>query len=110
MQSKLNSSISFDGKASVNSEYKFEARVELWPAENGWHLARVPIKLSKPLEILADRGLIAVEATIGSSSWKTSLLPYGDGTHFIALPAKVRKKENISLDDKVKARFTLRER
>ncbi len=94
----------------MNNEYEFEARVELWPAENGWHLVRIPAKLSKPLEILADRGLIAIEATIGSSSWKTSLLPYGDGTHFLALPAKVRKKERISLDDKIRIHFTLRER
>lgn len=93
----------------MNQVYEFESSVELWPAENGWHLVRVPTKLSKPLEILADRGLIAVQVTIGSSSWSTSLLPYGDSSHFIPLPAKVRKKESIGLNDKIKVIFTLRE-
>jgi len=35
-------------------------------------------------------------------------LPMGDGTHFIALPAKVRKKENLSLGDEVEISFETR--
>lgn len=94
----------------MKQEYRFEAKVELFTQDNGWHYAKVPVKLSKPLEILADRGLIAVQATVGMSSWLTSLLPYGDGSHFIALPAKVRKKESIGLGDMIKISFELRER
>lgn len=94
----------------MKQEYTFEAIVEIFPQDNGWHYVKVPSKLSKPLEVLADRGLIAVQATVGKSSWNTSLLPMGDGTHFIALPAKVRKKENISLDNTIKASFVLRKR
>jgi len=74
----------------------FNAKVELFEREKGWYYISVPTYLSKPLEYLADRGLIAIIAKIGSSSWPTSLLPMGDGTHFIALPAKVRKKEKLS--------------
>lgn len=94
----------------MQQEYTFEGFVELFPQDNGWHYVKVPIKLSKPLEPLADRGLIAIQATVGTSSWPTSLLPMGDGTHFIALPVKVRKKENIALGAKIKISFTLRER
>jgi hypothetical protein len=75
-----------------------------------WWFVRVPTELSKPLEIFAERGLIAVTATVGKASWQTSLMPYGDGTHFIALPAKVRKPNSIRLGDSVTVAFVPRDR
>ncbi|MDR1605324.1 MAG: DUF1905 domain-containing protein [Gracilibacteraceae bacterium] len=36
--------------------------------------------------------------------------PGGDGTHFIALPAKVRAREKLARGDEVKVSFVLRER
>ena len=75
----------------------FSGEVRLFEREKGWYYVSVPTGLSKPLLHLADRGLIAVTVKIGSSSWPTSLLPMGDGTHFIALPVKVRTKEKLSL-------------
>ena len=90
--------------------YIFTAQVELFEREMGWHYVSVPTELSKPLEYLADRGLIAVTANVGGSCWPTSLLPMGDGTHFIALPAKVRKKEKISLGTTVEISFEIRTR
>jgi len=74
----------------------FSGEVKLFERDKGWYYVTVPSELSKSLLHLADRGLIAVTAGIGGSSWSTSLLPMGDGTHFIALPAKVRKKEKLS--------------
>jgi hypothetical protein len=88
----------------------FIANVELFEREKGWHYVSVPTELSKPLEYLADRGLIAIMAKVGNSSWPTSLLPMGDGTHFIALPAKVRSKEKISLGVVVEVSFAIRTR
>ena len=87
---------------------RFNANVELFEREKGWYYVSVPTSLSKPLEHLADRGLIAVTARVGNSSWSTSLLPMGDGTHFIALPAKVRKKENLSLGVAIEISFETR--
>jgi len=88
----------------------FVAKVEFFDRVNGWHYVSVPMKISKPVEHLADRGLIAVTASIGSSSWPTSLLPMGDGTHFIPLPAKVRTKEKLSLGATVEVSFETRSR
>ena len=39
-----------------------------------------------------------------------SVLPMGDGTHFIALPAKVRSKEKLSLVAEVEISFETRVR
>ena len=88
----------------------FEAKIELFERDKGWYYVSVPTELSKPLEHLADRGLIAVTARIGNASWQTSLLPMGDGTHFIALPAKVRSKEKLSLGMEVEITFVVRAR
>jgi len=88
----------------------FVAKVELFEREKGWYYVSVPTELSKPLEYLADRGLIAVTAKVGNTSWSTSLLPMGDGTHFLALPAKVRSKEKLSPGVAVEISFETRTR
>jgi hypothetical protein len=89
---------------------KFVDNVKLFERDKGWYYVSVPTDLSKPIEYLADRGLIAVTAKVGNSSWHTSLLPMGDGTHFIALPAKVRSKEKLSLGVEVEMSFETRVR
>jgi len=88
----------------------FAAAVKLFERENGCRYVSVPTALSQPLEHLADRGLIAVTATVGGSSWRTSLLPMGDGTHFIAMPAKVRAREKLTLCVEIDVSFETRER
>jgi hypothetical protein len=88
----------------------FTAKVEIFQREKGWYYVSVPTDLSKPLEHLEDRGLIAVTAKAGSSTWLTSLLPMGDGTHFIALPSKIRSKEKLSLGEEAIVSFATRER
>jgi len=78
-------------------ENTFIAQIERFEMQGGWHYVPVPVELSKPIEFLAIHfGFIAINATVGNSSWQTSLLPKGDGTHFIALPKKVRVKEKLS--------------
>ena len=88
----------------------FTGQVELFQKDKDWYYVSVPLEFSKPLEHLADRGLIAITARVGASSWPTSMLPMGDGTHFIALPAKVRKPEKLSLGMPVELSFELRTR
>lgn len=89
---------------------KFVDNVKLFERDKGWYYVSVPTEISRPLEHLADRGLIAVTVIVGNSSWHTSLLPMGDGKHFIALPAKVRSKEKLSLGTEVVVSFETRTR
>lgn len=77
--------------------FAFKAKVCLFPQEGGWHYVSVPQKYTDTLKPLADRGLVAVQATVGGSTWNTSLLPMGDGSQFMPLPAKVRDKEKVSV-------------
>lgn len=90
--------------------YTVVGQVELFPQDGGWHFVRVPIRISDELEHLADRGLIAVRATVGDTTWDTSLLPMGDGTTFLALNARVRKRNALATGDVVTVTFTPRDR
>ena len=68
-----------------------DGRVQQFPQAGGWYYVAVPQRYTEVLQPLAVRGLIAVHVVVGEVSWDTSLLPMGDGTHFIPLPAKVRR-------------------
>ena len=89
----------------------FETRgdIELFPQKGGWHYVRVPIDFKDVAKDLGMRGLIPISVTLGETRWDSSLLPMGDGTHFIALSAKVRKAENLKVGDKVNIDFIFRD-
>jgi hypothetical protein len=89
-------------------EYSATDKVELFPQKGGWYYIKIPLNITKPFQNKADRGLIAIKARVGDYTWDTSLLPLGDGTHFIPLNAKVRKKESIDIGDRITIYFTLR--
>lgn len=90
--------------------YTFSAEVQLFDKEDPWYFVSAPKKYVKEFAQHMDRGLVAIEATLGSSTWNTSLMPKGDDTLFIPLSAKVRKKEQIALGDRVAVTFVLRKR
>ena len=90
--------------------YTTTGEVELFPQAGGWYFVRVPPSISDELTDLGDRGLIAVRATVGDSTWDTSLLPMGDGTKFIALNARVRKANHLDIGDSVTVGFSPRVR
>lgn len=52
--------------------------------------------------------MIPITATIGKTSWETSLLPMGNGTYFIALKKQIRKKEDVQLQDTISISFIVR--
>ncbi|MCL1876548.1 DUF1905 domain-containing protein [Candidatus Saccharibacteria bacterium] len=91
---------------------KFSGIVEVCGDEAGyWHIVRVPEKVSGAYKSLAiNFGFIPVTLTVGKSSWSSSFMPAGDGTHIIAVPTKVRKANNIQLGDKISVEFEMRER
>jgi hypothetical protein len=89
--------------------YQTRGLVEIFPQKGGWVYIRVPSSITRELLYRADRGLIPIKATVGKTSWETSLLPMGDGTHFIALNARVRKRENIDVGKMITISFELRE-
>ena len=89
----------------MSDDYHVIGNVELFPQEGGWYYIAVPQWISDELADLADRGLVAIRATVGTASWDTSLLPRGDGSHFVALNAKVRKANAVNVGDRITLTF-----
>ncbi|MCI0549425.1 MAG: DUF1905 domain-containing protein [Anaerolineae bacterium] len=93
-----------------SKHFPVSGEVKIFQVDNPWIYVDVPKKYTDDTKHLADRGLVAITATLGTSIWNTSLMPMGDGTQFIPLPAKVRKLENVEIGDRIKLSFVLRKR
>jgi len=92
----------------MNSKtFTVKGTVQIFPQQGGWIYVSVPKKLSELAKGM-KWGLVPITAQVGKTSWNTSLLPMGDGTHFIPLNAKVRKKEDIAVPDTIRLLFKLR--
>ena len=93
--------------------YKVKAKVWLWPGEQGaWHFVHVDKKTSETIKAKHTRvrrgfGSVRVVATIGKTSWKTSIFPDSrSGCYLLPLKASVRHAEGISEGDTIT--FTLK--
>jgi hypothetical protein len=88
----------------IKLEYKMRARVWLYPGAGGWHFVTLPARDSAAIKKgfgMTQRGWgsLPVIATVGKTSWKTSIFPDKKiGSYVLPLKADVRKKENIQLD------------
>jgi hypothetical protein len=90
------------------NQYAFKTQVWLYPGMAGWHFASVPKDLSEDIRHgFGDRkrgwGSLPVLATIGKTSWKTSIFPdKKSNSYLLPIKAEVRKKEEIKADDVIK--------
>lgn len=88
--------------------YKIVGKLRKFNRTNGWYYLAVPQKFSKKYISKADRGLVAIFAAVGEIHWETSLLPMGDGTHFIPISQKIRTKYGFEIGDRVEVYFETR--
>lgn len=82
------------------------AKVKKFPQKGGW----VYVPISQSYQELGGKprwGLVPATITVGKTTWRKSLLPFGDGTLFVALNEKVRKAESIKVGDKITVTFTV---
>lgn len=87
---------------------KVKGKVWLWPGEQGaWHFVHVDKKTSETIKkkyTAKRRGFssVRVEATIGKTSWKTSIFPDSrSGAYLLPLKASVRRAEEIDEGDSI---------
>jgi hypothetical protein len=86
--------------------YPLKAEVWLYPSPpaggGGWHFISVPKKQAADIKKRFHGkqrgwGSLPVVATIGKTSWKTSIFPdKKSGTYLLPLKAEVRKKEGVT--------------
>ncbi len=88
---------------------KVRARVFLWPGQQAaWHFARIPEDISARIKKKHGAnargwGSLPVRATIGKTSWNTSIFPdKKSGTYLVPLKLAVRTAEGIAAGDTVK--------
>ncbi len=89
-------------------KYEFEAEIWLWPGEKAaWHFISLPQDLTAGIKTLRGPttrgwGSVRVTATVGGSSWSTSIFPSAQsGAFLLPVKAAVRKAERIGAGDKV---------
>ncbi|HEX9615514.1 MAG TPA: DUF1905 domain-containing protein [Bacteroidota bacterium] len=86
---------------------KVRSKLWLYPGPGGWHFITLPKKQAAEIRRLfrgvpRGWGSVRVTATIGTTTWKTSLFPEAKSKSYV-LPVKadVRKKEAIGEGDMV---------
>lgn len=92
-------------------ELSFTGTVGFWKGPAPWFYVTVPDPESAQIESVAAMvtygwGVIPVTATVGDTTWATSLFPK-DGSYLVPLKAAVRTAEHIDLDDEVVVRLHL---
>ncbi|RKT31127.1 uncharacterized protein DUF1905 [Microbacterium sp. AG1240] len=75
--------------------YRWQAR-----SDADWYFVAMPEDPSSDVAELQGPsrrgfGAVRVHATVGSSSWRTSIFPGGDGRYVLPLKRAVREAENL---------------
>jgi len=84
--------------------FTFETELFLWSGDKAsWTFARVPEEYTETLKgfVLkgAGFGSIPVKATIGDTSWKTSIFPDKGISYILPVKKDIRKKEQVGPGD-----------
>lgn len=84
-----------------NQQYQITAKVWVYQGKGAWYFVTLPEAESEQIKFFMGHrsggfGSIPVTATIGKTSWKTSIFPYKKaGGYILPLKAEIRKKEKI---------------
>jgi hypothetical protein len=85
---------------------EIRGRISKYPGPGGWCFVSMGDEDSRKLK--AEKrigrtgfGYVPVTATLGSSTWRTTLFPTKEGPYMLAIKADVRAKERIGVGDDV---------
>jgi Domain of unknown function (DUF1905) len=93
---------------------EFSGEVWFWRGPSPYHFITVPDDQSAELEAVSSLvtygwGMIPVTATIGATTWTTSLYPK-DGLYVLPVKDKVRKSEDLDVGDVVEVSLAVQVR
>jgi hypothetical protein len=89
------------------NHFKIKGKVWRYPGKAGWHFVNVPRRQSGEIKKLfagmnRGWGSLPVTATIGKTSWNTSIFPDSKlGLYLLPIKAGVRKKEMVVAGDTI---------
>ncbi|MFC1653248.1 DUF1905 domain-containing protein [Patescibacteria group bacterium] len=90
------------------NEYKLSTRVWIYPTHAGWHFVSIPPKETEDISqkfnyLKRGWGSLRVKVTVGKTTWNTSIFPdKKEGIYLLPIKKEVRKKENISANQRIK--------
>ena len=101
----------------IDLSFSFSAPCWLWQSTaTAWHFITLPEDKSEEIKFFSENvhgkrrgwGAVRVQATIGETTWQTSIFPHSQSKAYI-LPVKadVRKKEKIIVDKVVEVRLKI---
>lgn len=73
-----------------------------------WWYVHVPEEIRLALKAHERRGIIAVTATIGATSWEGSMLPWADGSAQLSVNKAIRSKEGLELGQEMTVKVVVR--
>jgi hypothetical protein len=79
-------------------QFKFKARINKPEGDGTWHYANVPMDVEKEF---GKKGQVKVKATLNGKVFYNSLMPHGNGKHFIVLKDQIRNQAGVKLGDTV---------
>lgn len=91
----------------MKKEYKFDARIWLYPGKAGWCFVTLPLDVAEDIDYyFADNkrgwGSLPVQVEVGDTKWKTSIFPDKKSkSYLLPVKAEVRKKEGLKVDQLV---------
>ncbi len=92
-------------------ELTFSGAIWFWRGPSPYHFVTVPDEECGPIEAASARvsygwGMIPVTATVGDTTWTTSLFPK-DGGYIVPVKDAVRRAEDLDVDDTVALRLVI---
>lgn len=96
----------------MSQTYQFTGCVWKDPTPSGWFFVKTDKKLSERIKRqlklnVSKLGLVKATATVGQTTWKTTLFPTKAGHYVFAIKLVVRQKEKIKDKDVLKFRLSL---
>ena len=83
--------------------YRLRGKVWLYDGQVAWHFVTLPKRQAREIRLMVGGvtgrgwGSIPVSATIGGTTWRTSIFPdKRAGSYLLPLKAEVRKAEGIA--------------
>ncbi len=88
--------------------YKIKAKVWRWPGDGGWHFITLDKKLFAVIRNKYGKGMIKIQATLGTTSWDTSLFPHTQsGSYLLCINKKIRAHEEVYEGDEINISFRI---
>jgi hypothetical protein len=92
--------------------FQFSAPLWQYPGEGSWYFVTVPPEISDEIADLTAGthkgfGSVRVTATVGDSTWQTSVFPSKSGTYLLPVKKPIRTAEHLTEGSPVETHLDL---